>query len=163
MRPKDALHLARSQFCVHCSDRCEAAEGTVGMLEPAHGTLVVTKIFISNRYDASQSVKPVGFITGQPSTATTALQASRRKVECAGEFFQSQTRGAHQLLHYRRRKPVPDRLAHITITRKSATQGLLASQFLHHGSQFVYHYVAYDSDKWRSRQLVCARLLPYGD
>src|SRR5271157_3751847 len=123
---QDALHLARSQLRVNGSDGCEAAQGTVGMLEPAHGTLVITKVFIRNRYNASQSVKPVGFITGQPSTATTALQASRRKVNCAGEFLESQTRGSHQLLHYRRRKTVPDRLAHITIARKSATQGLLA-------------------------------------
>src|SRR5271169_6631731 len=85
---QDALHLARSQLCVNGSDGCETAEGTVGMLEPAHGTLVVTKIFISNRYNASQSVKPVGFITCQPSAATTTLQASRRKIKGAGEFFQ---------------------------------------------------------------------------
>src|SRR6202158_3237402 len=85
---QDALYLACSQLCVNRSHGCEAAEGTVGMLEPAHGTLVVTKIFISNRYNASQSVKPVGFITCQPSTATATLQASRRKIKCAGEFFQ---------------------------------------------------------------------------
>src|ERR1035438_10649897 len=82
---QDALHLARSQLGVNCSDGCEAAEGTVGMLEPAHGTLVVTKIFIRNRDNASQSVKPVGFITCQPSSATATLQAPRREVEGTGE------------------------------------------------------------------------------
>src|SRR5208282_981704 len=123
---QDALHLARSQLCVNGSDGCDAAEGTVGTLEPAHGTLMVTKILISNRYNASQSVKPVGFITCQPSTATAALQAPSRKVKCAGELFQSQTRGSHQLLHDRRRKALPDRLAHVTIARKSATKGSLA-------------------------------------
>src|ERR1035437_3164481 len=123
---QEVLHLARPQLCVNSSDGCEADEGAVGVVDPAHGPLVVTEIFISNRYNASQSVKPVGFITCQPSTATTALQASRRKVKCAGEFFQSQPRGSHQLLHDRRRKALPDRLAHITIARKSATKGLLA-------------------------------------
>src|ERR1039458_8652629 len=123
---QEVLHLARSQLCVNGSDGREAAEGTVGMLEPAHGTLVATKIFISNRYNASQSVKPVGFITCQPSTATAALQASSRKVKCAGEFFQSQTGGSHQLLHDRRRKALPDRLTHVTIARKSATKDSLA-------------------------------------
>src|ERR1700690_667615 len=124
---QDALHLPRSQFCVNCSNGCKATEGTVGMLEPAEGALVVAKILISNRYNTSQSVKSVGFITCQPSTPTTALQASRRKVKCAGEFFQSQARGSHQFLHHRRREALPDRLAHIPIARKSTTKGLLAS------------------------------------
>src|ERR1019366_8741651 len=132
---QDALHLARSQLCVDGGDGCEAAEGTVGMLEPAHGTLVVTKTFIRNRYNASQSVKPVGLITGQFSAATTALQASRRKVKCAGELFQSQPRGAHHLLHDRRRKTVADRLAHIMMARKSVTKGPLPPEFLNHCSQ----------------------------
>src|SRR5208282_2838370 len=147
---QDVLHLARSQLCVNGSDGREAAEGMVGMLEPAHGTLMVTQVFMSNGYNASQSVKPVRFITCQPSTATTALQASRRKVKCAGKLFQSQARGSHQLFHDRRRKTVPDRLTHFTIARKRATEGSFAPQFRQNGPQFVYHYVAYHSDKWRS-------------
>ena len=75
---QDVFHLAGSQLSVDCSHGCETAEGTIGMLEPAHGTLVVAEIFISNRYNSSQSVKPVGFVTCQSSLR-------RRRCKLRGE------------------------------------------------------------------------------
>src|SRR5258708_1957437 len=74
---QDVLHLTRSQLRVNRLDGRKATEGPVGVFEPTHGTLVVAKVFTRDRYNASQSVKPVGLITCQPSTTAPALQASR--------------------------------------------------------------------------------------
>ena len=123
---QDVLHLTRSQFGVNCCHGGKATQGAVGALEPAHGTLMIAKVLISDSHDTGQSVKPVGFVTGQPSTATAALQASRREIKCAGEFSESQPRGSHQLPDDRRREAFADCLAHITIAGRGAAKNPFA-------------------------------------
>src|SRR5271157_666817 len=71
---QDVLHLARSQFRVNGGYGSEAAQGPIGTLKPAHGALVIAQTFIGDGHDASQAVKPVGFITRKPSAAPAPLQ-----------------------------------------------------------------------------------------
>ena len=69
---ENVLHLARAQFRVHSGDRREATQGSIGTLEPAHGALVIAQTFTGDGYDASQAVKPVGFVTCKPSSCAGA-------------------------------------------------------------------------------------------
>ena len=78
MRPQDAFYLARSAFRINGRDRRQATQGAVGAFEPARGAFATTQAFIGNRHDAGQPVKPVGFVTRQPSTTTVTLETSRR-------------------------------------------------------------------------------------
>src|ERR1039457_193214 len=149
---QDALHLARSQLSIDHCHGSESAKGTIRTLEPTFCALMVAEVFISNSDNPSQAVKPVGFVRREPSTAPSALQASRREVEGAGEFFQCQTGSSHQLFHHGRSKSFPDRIAHIVVTGENASERVLAAQFSYYGPKFVYHSVAYGNAKWHEGQ-----------
>src|ERR1039458_3989404 len=68
---QDAFHLTRSQLSIDHRHGSEAAKGAIRTLEPTYCALVVAEVFIRNSDNASQSVKPVGFVRRKPSLIST--------------------------------------------------------------------------------------------
>src|ERR1700678_226394 len=98
----------------------------------------------------------------QPSGAATPLQAARREIECTGEFLERQTGGPHQLFYNARTKALADCIAEITVAGKSTSQGPLSTQLPDHGTNLIYHYVAYSSDNCRiPSNPICAGSMRY--
>ena len=119
------------------------------MLEPAAGAIGVAEEVVGDGDDACQAIEPIGFEARQLAIAPAALQAARGEIEGGGELFQGQSGGAHEFFDNSGRESVADGLAHFVIAGEGAAEGLLAAKFGDDCLKFVYHIVAYYSDKWR--------------
>ena len=150
---QDVLDLASAKLRVDGRNRCDSAERTIGTLKPAQGALSITEILIGKGNNASEPVKPIGFVARQPSATASTLQTSRGEIERAGELLEGQSGGTHQFLDHGRAKPLADGFTQIAIAGQVTSQGALTPEFVNDGSQLIYHSVAHDSDKWRTGQL----------
>ena len=99
----------------------------------------------------ARPVEPIGLVPRQASASATALQAARGKVECAGKLLEGQAGSTHQFFDDGRAKALADGFTQIAIIGQVPSQGPLTAQFVDYGSELIYHYVAYDSDKCRTR------------
>lgn len=131
--------MTGAKFGVNSRDRRKPAQGTIWMLEPAHGTLMVAEVLNRQGNNASQPVKTIGFKTGEAPAALSSLQASRREIKGTCQLFQSQVAGPHHRFDHGRRETFSNGLAKIMIGGQRAAQSMFTAQFLNYGMQFVYH------------------------
>src|SRR6266567_5542764 len=89
---QNVFHLACAQFGINGGHRGDAAEGTIRVLQPAHGANMVAEVLVGQGYDAGQAIQTIGFVTRQPSATTAALKAARREIERSSKFFKRQAR-----------------------------------------------------------------------
>ena len=146
---QNVFHLASTGLGIDCSEGRNAAEGAIGMPQPASGTVAIAQVLIRDCNNARQAVEPVGLVARQPSTTAPALQAARREIECAGKFLERQTGRLHQLFYNAGTKALADGVAKIAVAGKSTSQSSFSTQLPDHGPDFIYHYVAYCSDNCR--------------
>ena len=147
------LDLASAKLRVDGSNGGDSAERPVGSLKPAQGSLTIPEEVIGDGNNPSEPVEPIGLVARETSAAATTLQASRGKVQCAGELLEGQAGSTHQFLNDGRAKALADGFTQIAITGQVPSQGPLTAQFVDYGSELIYHSVAYDSDKWRTGQI----------
>jgi hypothetical protein len=124
------FHLARSEFG-------HPFQSAIGALEPAAGARAVAHGFAGQLEEARHVVEPVRFETGK-TTAAAALQAASGEVERAGQFFQGQARGLHQLSQDGVWESFANRFPQIAVTGQRPPQGVLSAQLPQNGLKFAF-------------------------
>ena len=145
--------LASAKLRVDSRNGRDSAERPIGSLKPAQSSLTISEEVIGDGNNPSEPIQTVGLVARQASAVAAALQAARGKVECAGKLLEGQAGSTHQFFDDGRAKALADGLTQIAIIGQVPSQRPLTAQFVDYGSELVYHYVAYDSDKCRTGQL----------
>ena len=150
---QNVFDLASSKLRVDGSNGGDSTQRTVGSLQPAQGSLTIAKKVIGDGDNSSEAIQTVGLVRRQTSAIAATLQTARGEVQCAGKLLEGQAGSAHQFFNDGRAKSLADGLTQIAIIGQVSSQSPLTAQLVDYSPEFVYHYVAYDSDKWRDTSI----------
>ena len=126
-------------FGANGRDGSGSAERAIRPLEPARNQLGVSQALLCQRQNAGEAIEPIRLVTGEATCTSPALQTAWREVEAVSQFFQRQSRRAHQLRHDPRTEAFADSFIQIMVIGEGPAHRSRSTQLFKYGSQLVDH------------------------
>jgi hypothetical protein len=145
---QDILDLTGSKLGVYDREWGHTPQCVIRLLQPVNGNFMVAEKVCRQRNQSRQPIKPVRFVPRQTALAFPALQAAKREIKTARDLLQGEPgrgKGSDRFMG----KSFPDRCTQVLRGSHHAPDSSLAAKLVQHRRQFVDHYVADFTAKWR--------------